>query len=128
MKDKTKDLFDYDIDCYSPSNYNLKLTFHAEASLINLIWNKGKKAILRKKGLDVRKNNYDDLKAFEAPESYHKFLKITLRKQWMKCGAIFKEDGIILLSYDVTKAIFKINEKKGWDITVSMKGIYTKNE
>jgi hypothetical protein len=120
------DKIDYEIDCPTPSKYNLKLIMHADAKLLNLVWDKSKLEVLRKRGMDVRKARPEDIKIFEAPQSYYKFIKVSIRKIWQNCARDFAKEGIVLLSYDVIKCTFKLTEKKGWDVHIEITGIYTK--
>lgn len=117
---------DYEINCPTPSDYDLKLKMKADAKLLKIIWDKSKVEILRKRGLDVRTSNPEKIQEFEAPASYHKFIKVTIRKIWANCARDFKKDGVVLLDYYVNRTVFKLNKAGGWDITIYVKGVYTK--
>jgi hypothetical protein len=124
-KDKIEP-YDYVIDCPSPSDYNLDLILKADAKLISMIWDKSKQAAAVKRGIDVKDKSYMEFQEFEVPQVYYNFLKITIREIVGNCADIFKRDGIILLNYEVKKAKFKVNASKGWDIVISVGGIYSR--
>lgn len=122
---REKGVFDYKIDCYTPKDYFLILTFKADYSLLKKIWSFRKNWILRQKGIDVRKNKLEDIKEFEVPPNYHNFLKTATQSAFNHTSKIFKKDGIVLLSNQVVRAIYKLTEKKDWIITIRYEGIYT---
>ena len=119
---------DFSIECTTPTEYELKLVYHADSALINTIWNKSKKAILRKKGLDIRAHSPEEIKEFDIPHHYYKFMKVTVRNEWLKVSQDTAQDKIILLSYEVIGGNFKLNDLKGWDCTVKIKGVYSNEQ
>lgn len=121
-----EDKIEYEVNCPTPSDYILKLVMKADAKLLKIIWDKSKAEVLRKRGLDVRTSNPEKIQEFAAPTTYNKFIKVTIRKIWANCARDFKKDGIILLDYHVDKAVFKLNNAGGWDIEITIKGVYTK--
>ena len=118
--------YEYEISCSSPSDYELTLTIKADAKLIGNIWAKSKAAAMERKGINVKSHAYEEINQFEVPQVYFNFLKITMQKLVYNCADIFKQDGVILLNYEVRKATFKINEAKGWDIIIIVGGIYSR--
>lgn len=120
------DIIDWKITCTTPTDYELTLKMQADAQLLKAVWDNAKVGILRKKGLDVRTQNPEDIQEFDAPESFHKYIKVMMRKTFSRCAKAVREDNVELLSYYVKRCNFKLNAAKGWDITLTFEGIYSK--
>lgn len=119
-------VFNYNIECY-PTNYQLILTFHADMNLLNKIWEVRNNQLLKDKSLDASSHNLDEVKEFSVIKEFLPYLKTLSKSSYKKVEKEVKKDGIILLSTNLDKAIYKLNEDKGWDITLTFTGLYSRS-
>lgn len=117
------DVMDYKIQCLTPTDYELTMTFHADNKLMLMIFNKAKAKLMKDKGIKVNDEGLKNISKFEVPKNYLKLLKIICKKQINKIGNIFAKDKIIIMSYELDKAIF-IRIQDRWDIKMCLSGIY----
>lgn len=123
-KDNT---FTYRIDCPTPQDYELTLLLSSNTELMNYIFEKAKKRLKNKKGIDIKDHKPEEIGAFEVPEQYYNFLKVSIRGIFNEACKIFKKDGVILLSRKIKTVNFVFNEEaKVWKIEFKLVGIYTK--
>jgi len=119
-----KEIFDHEIDCINPTDFELLLTLHVKKGLLEMIFNKTRSRILRKKNMEV-KGNPDSIDNFDVPVNYYKILKLQCKKLIKIVSIGYKKDGIELLNYDVTGARFIKNKSSNWNIKIRFKGVYT---
>jgi hypothetical protein len=123
-----KTTVDYNLKCLTPERYELEITYKADFNLVRRMFKFSKSKMLKLKGVKVGDHNkLEDYKEFHAPPQYYAFLKTSTTRAFNDVSQNFKQDKIILLTRDVTKAIYKLNEALGWDITITYEGVYSDN-
>lgn len=123
-KEKTiSDKFDYEIDCYTETDYRLLLTFWVQNRIMKLIFTKA----IKTKKLKDRVNgkaDYEKLDSFIVPQNYLNLLRSAINKPLITVRNIFREDGIMLLTDGVTKGVYIREGGKKWKICITVEGIY----
>lgn len=121
---KQKSNIDYHIKCITPSEYELEFKLHADNKTLLMLFNKAKNKLMRDRGVNVGNPDIEKINEFDVPEVYFKFLKVTIKKIYNNARNKFLKSKIDLMSYDIETAKFTRNEKRNWDISIKLKGIY----
>lgn len=121
MKEE-KGVFDYSFKCVNITDFELSMTYHARGELMNHVFSKSKKMLMRK-GVNAV-GSPDDVSYFDVPQRFLGLIRTISGKQIREVEKIIRKDKIELLSYVVSGARFKKNEKKDWDIIIKISGTY----
>lgn len=122
-----KEPINYHIKASSDVDYNLTLEMKADGKLLKTALDKSKIALKRKKNLNV-KGDLDAINAFELDARFYGVVKTFLKKTFNLIFDATKKDGVILLSYEVEKGLFKRDDGENWKVILTLKGRYTQNE
>lgn len=119
-----KGVIDYKMRCVSPEKYELKLVYYAKNRLINTIFAKSKKKMLRNKNINV-KGDPESIDNFKVPSYYWNLLQTFTAKHVKNIEGVFKQDGIHVLSSEIQDAYFFRNKNtRDWEIHIKFGGVY----
>lgn len=122
-----EELFDYDIKCTTPKDYELNLILRSNTRIMDYVFKKAKKRLKAKQNIDLQDKKPEDITAFEVPDQYYNIIRVSIKSVFNKAHNIFKKDGIILLNYRIEKVKFVLNKKTNlWEVSIDLSGIYSK--
>lgn len=113
---------EYDFDAVNPTDYRLELKQKIESRLMNFLYQKSKKALMRTG--KVVNGNPDKVEQFELPQHFLKLLKTMLNKPIRDIEKQLKQDKIELLTLNIEKSYFKRDKSRDWINFVILKGNY----
>lgn len=122
----------YDCETYiGDTEYEMHITLYAKGRLLDYILKKSKKALAKKKGIQVNTENINQIDQFEIPKEYYNVIKVALSKRVCRQGSILQIEsrsmrncGKIALNHYVREAKF-IRDNKDWKILVILNGLYS---
>lgn len=121
-----REKFDYKFECLNLSDYSFTMTLKAEDKILMNIFQKGRVAALRKKGIDVKGGNPAVLDGFVIEPIYYNYLTVTCKRLIAAVGKEVGQDGVALLSQKVTFGKFVRRKDRDWDIVLKVEGMYSK--
>ena len=123
---KKKRKGDYHFKCLDSDKYRLSFDFAVKDRKFMLVFEKSKKALMKKANMKLPETKSMLKDKFEVDPSLHKLLITFLNRQIREALAETKADGIHAYTPDIiTRAYFeKDKELKIWKIHIMLKGIY----
>lgn len=111
---------DYKIKCSTPTDFELSIKVEAKSRTIKRIL-----LLTSRKYKQLQNKDYTEVKNFVVPKEYHSYLKIATKRLVNIPANIFKKDGIEIMDYKVTGALYQLDKNtKSWFITIFYGGIY----
>lgn len=120
------DPIDFDLRCQNLTEYECIIKMKIPNKLLNSIFQKTRKRLMRKKGINVPDNDPGLIEEFQIPANYLKAVKTALNKTMKDIKHQVWKDGIFLTSYEVVDAKYTKNPKNPdkWDVWAKVEGKY----
>jgi len=119
-KDNRGKGIDYDFETETPTTYKCTLSMPFKNRLMHIIYNKSKSK-LKKKGVNPT-GNINQVKEFEAEPRYFKLIHTIIFKKFKDIIKEVKEDGIEVLTSEVTACIYQRKTARNWTATITVSG------
>lgn len=115
--------YDIEVCIVSNTDFEMELTMYSTSKFFNKLFKRARRTMAKKKGIDIDSSKIDEIKEFQAPEIYYPAIKNFLKPLIRKENIAFRQNKMVMLSYNVKKAIYK---KKGdiWVINIILGGQY----
>jgi hypothetical protein len=131
MKENHENFVGREVYILSDTDYELVITLYAKGRLMDYVLKKAKKALAKKKGLEVNTDKIKEIDEFDIEKSYFGVVKTFLSKRVNRQGSILqicnkemRDAGKVCLSSYVTGGKF-IREGDKWKIKVVLGGLYS---
>lgn len=100
MNDKAE----FDFKCLNPVKFELIFTFKYASKIMRMAIEKSKPK-LKEKGIDANKMKYDAIQKWPVDVRFYNLIKTGIKSFVGDVAKQVKKDGIILLSYEVSKVL-----------------------
>jgi len=116
-------MFDYDFEAESHSDYKLKILFKVKNKLMKLVFNKS----LLKLSINPDNKDIDKIERFQVEKKYFKLIKSRVYAFIKIVQKEIRPDRIKMINYSVDNAFFvRIKDSDKWEIELCVSGQYVK--